>query len=310
MLQLCRSLLLLGSLILFGVGCTLAPTPTPTPTPFPTLPPATPTAAPTLTPTPTPTSAPIDYTGWWDGSANDGALMGAFQFVVENGAVTEIGFDYTLRFGGCTIISALSGTADESFIEGDKIHATMLGDDGRVLTFNGVFSSAKRAEGTLTYKGVWDDCGAFEKSAPWTADRKPIPPTRTPTPFPPTETPTPVPTATATPLPTDSEPAPTRQAGKYETEFPLPGDVREFYRGGVYEGQINFKTALSVSQIVEFYRTALMAMGLKEDLRLTTIDETGFSIVFNGWKPGKWLVIQGVDLGELRNVNLRLENPS
>ncbi|GEM_PF-3314766 len=308
MLQLCRSLLLLGSLILFVAGCALAPTPTPTPTPFPTLPPATPTAAPTLTPTPT--SAPIDYTGWWDGSANDGALLGSFQFIVENNEVTEIGFDYTLRFGGCTIISALSGTADESFIEGDKIHATMLGDDGRVLTFNGVFSSAKRAEGTLTYKGVWDDCGAFEKSAPWTADRKPIPPTRTPTPFPPTETPTPTPTATATPLPTDSEPAPTRQAGKYDTAFPLPSDVREFYRGGTYEGQINFKTALSVSQIVEFYRTALTAMGLKEDLRLTTIDETGFSIVFNGWQPNKWLVIQGVDLGVLRNVSLRLENPS
>lgn len=297
-------------LILFAIGCTVAPTSTPTP--FPTLVPATPTAAPTISPTIAPTNTPVDYTGLWDGSVNDGALLGSFQFIVENNTVTEIGLNYTLRFGGCTIISALSGTADESFIEGDKVHATMFVDGGNVLTFNGTFSSAKRAEGTLTYKGTWDDCGAFEKSAPWNADNGPIPPTRTPTPIPPTETPTSVPTetptATVTPPLTTVQTEPTQELREFDTDFPLPGDVQDFYRGGTYEGQINFKTALSVQQIVEFYRTALTAQGIQEDTRMATIDETGFSIVFNGWKPNKWLVIQSVDLGALRNVNLRLED--
>lgn len=49
-------------------------------------------------------------------------------------------------------------------------------------------------------------------------------------------------------------------------------------------------------------------MGIEEDMRTASADDTSFSIVFNGWKPGRGLVIQGVDLGELRNVNLRLEN--
>lgn len=288
------------------IGCTVAPTSTPTPAPTDIPPTIIPTS--TVPPTVTPTNTPVNRDGFYDGSVNDGALMGSFQFVVENNLVTEIGLNYTLRNGGCTYISALGGTADESFIEGDRIHATMFIQGSNVLTFDGIFADAKQAQGALTYKGALQDCGTFEKTAPWNARNVPFPPTETPTPVPPTETPTPIPTATETPPPTNSEPLPTQEAGEYDTEFPLPDDVQDLYRGGTYEGQINYKTELSVQQIVEFYRTVLDAKGMEEDTRLATIDETGFSIVFNGWKPGKWLVIQGVDLGELRTVNLRLEN--
>ena len=533
----------------------------PTATAIPPTATTTPTA--TDTPTLTPTSTPINRDGLWDGSTSDGALLGAFQFIIENNTVTDIMFSYTLRNGGCTYMSYLGGTADKSSVQDNTVHATMFVQGGNVLTFDGVFDSDKKARGTLTYKGTLEGCGAFDKSANWSADQKPIPPTATATPIPPTETPTRKPTATKTPPPTFFEmpqtpvipPQPTviptldtrnvpaeikplvqainktrgattfrleqelvaqdlgapanattdtfsfRQwdeilgadrhtritgalaetygadpekgfeyiivngvayvhgparmfgatqekwyklpaiprgmldanplglldapfqvgtnwnafehtgkpvsldgqmcevyvAGKnvftqllsalaqgqnnvvmddakveayvcadgflhklqinltlrdetkrdekitlaytfhlydannisiqapretdsftptpqitvnekYETEFPLPADVRNFSKLGTYEGQINYQTALSVNELVEFYRRALAEQSVREDTRMTTIDERGFSLVFTGWKPNKWLVIQSVDLGDLRNVNLRLED--
>lgn len=198
------------------IGCTATITPAPTATLVPasaTLPPTAtipPTA--TLPPTVTPTNTPEDYTGLWDGSANDGSLSGSFQFIVTDNEVTEIVLNYTLRNGGCTIISILSGTADESFIDGNRVHATMFVSGGNIFTFNGTFETTKHAQGTLTYKGTHADCGAFEKSAPWSAENGPIPPTRTPTPVPPSETPTRFPTETGTPIPTDSKAVPTQEA--------------------------------------------------------------------------------------------------
>lgn len=300
------NLICLLALFALGSGCAFAPTSTRTP--VPTNIPATPIPSATVPPTVTPTNTPVTRDGFWDGSVNDGALLGSFQFIIENGKVTEIGLNYTLRNGGCTFISALSGTADESFIEGDRIHATMFVAGGNVLTFDGTFTDAKQAQGTLTYKGTLQDCGTFEKTAPWNARNVPFPPTETPTPVPPTDTPTLIPTATHTPLPTDSKPIPTQEAGEYDTEFPLPSDVRNFSKLGTYEGQINYQTGLRLNEIVAFYRRALAEQNVIEDARLTTIDDIGFSIVFSGWKPNRWLVIQGVDLGATRNVNLRLEN--
>ncbi|MBI4674170.1 MAG: hypothetical protein HY741_21200 [Chloroflexi bacterium] len=93
-----------------------------------------------------------------------------------------------------------------------------------------------------------------------------------------------------------------------DTQFPLPDEVENFASGGTYEGQINFQTTLTISAIVAFYRQALTARGAKEETALTTIDERGFGMVFSGWKEGKWLVIQGVNLNATRNTNMRLED--
>jgi hypothetical protein len=109
-----------------------------------------------------------------------------------------------------------------------------------------------------------------------------------------TVTPTPKPAATSTPI-------------KYNTEFPLPSNVLGFFKGGSFEAQINYQTTLSMNDAIEFYRQAFTRQGLKESTGMTTISDKGFSIVFTGAANGKWLVLQGTDLGATRNINLRYE---
>jgi hypothetical protein len=74
------------------------------------------------------------------------------------------------------------------------------------------------------------------------------------------------------------------------------------------EGQVNFQTSLSLDEVIEFYRQALTDKGLTERPILTVTSDTTFSMVFDGWPNGQALVIQGVDLGANRNVNIRLED--
>ena len=126
-------------------------------------------------------------------------------------------------------------------------------------------------------------------------------------------TPTPPAAVEATPpAPQPTAPpteAPQAPAGKatYDTVFPLPDDVQNFMgQGG--ESQINFQTSLTLDEIMEFYRQALTAKGLTERTILTVTSDTTFSMVFDGWPNGKALVIQGVDLGASRNVNIRFED--
>ena len=154
-------------------------------------------------------------------------------------------------------------------------------------------------------------CGAQETptSAP--------PPTQAPTPTPvvsePEATPTPAPAVEATPTapePTAPPPEATQapeEKTSYDTVFPLPDDVRNFAGEGG-ESQVNFQTGLSLDEVIEFYRQAFTEKGLTERTLLTAITDTTFSMVFDGWPNGKALVIQGVDLGASRNVNIRFED--
>jgi hypothetical protein len=95
--------------------------------------------------------------------------------------------------------------------------------------------------------------------------------------------------------------------GDYDTVFPLPEDVQNFIGEGG-EGQVNFQTSLSFEETIEFYRQALTTQGLSEREILTVIEGTAFSMVFDGWPNGRAIVIQGVDLGESMNVNIRFED--
>ena len=161
-------------------------------------------------------------------------------------------------------------------------------------------------------------CGA--KQTPTSAP----PPTKAPIPTPTVEaTPTPAPTAEATPTPapaveaTPIAPQPTaspaeatqapEEKASYDTVFPLPDDVQNFTGEGG-ESQVNFQTSLSLDEVIEFYRQAFAEKGLTERTLLTAITDTTFSMVFDGWPNGKALVIQGVDLGASRNVNIRFED--
>jgi hypothetical protein len=154
-------------------------------------------------------------------------------------------------------------------------------------------------------------CGTKETPAPTP------PPTKAPTPTSvvsePEATPTPAPAVEATP----TEPQPTappaeatqapEEKTSYDTVFPLPDNVQNFTGEGG-ESQVNFQTSLSLDEVIEFYRQAFTEKGLTERTLLTAITDTTFSIVFDGWPNGKALVIQGVDLGASRNVNIRFED--
>jgi hypothetical protein len=124
--------------------------------------------------------------------------------------------------------------------------------------------------------------------------------------------------ATAAPAPTDSISQPEGPDTGYEnengggdavaaTDFPLPADAESLMDIG--DGSVNFQTGMSVDEAVAFYREKFTGMGLTERELLTTISDGVFSMVFDGHKSGKAVVIQGVDLGNGKlNINIRLED--
>ena len=103
--------------------------------------------------------------------------------------------------------------------------------------------------------------------------------------------------------PTDA-PAPTAT----EREFPLPDDVDADTVMGMGDGAINFQTSLSLPDAVTFYRFAFIDLGYIEREILTTVEDAAFSIVFDGHPSGKAIVVQGVNLGESVNINIRFED--
>ena len=95
-------------------------------------------------------------------------------------------------------------------------------------------------------------------------------------------------------------------SGKSDTEFPLPSNVDNFME--LENGSINYQTSLKLTEVVDFYRNAFESAGYVEREITTVINDTTFSIVWEGHPSGQLLVVQGVDLGNgTVNVNVRLE---
>jgi len=93
-----------------------------------------------------------------------------------------------------------------------------------------------------------------------------------------------------------------------EFEFPLPDDVDASAVMDLGDGAINLQTTLSLPDAVSFYRSAFVELGYIERELLTSIEDTAFSIVFDGHPNGKAIVVQGVDLDDSVNINLRFED--
>jgi hypothetical protein len=93
---------------------------------------------------------------------------------------------------------------------------------------------------------------------------------------------------------------------KIESEFPIPADVESINTDD--DGAVNFQTSLDLSEAVAFYREEFKTLGYVERTLLTVDSETVFSIVFDGHESGNAIVIQGVDLGDNTNVNIRYED--
>jgi hypothetical protein len=101
-------------------------------------------------------------------------------------------------------------------------------------------------------------------------------------------------------------PAETEAPASYDTNFPLPDDVRNFMKMG--SDGINFQTGMSMQAVIDFYRGQFTSQGLTERELLTVIGDTTFSMVYDG-DPAGAVVIQGVDLGDgTTNVNIRYED--
>ncbi|MCB0165221.1 MAG: hypothetical protein KDI79_13405 [Anaerolineae bacterium] len=98
-------------------------------------------------------------------------------------------------------------------------------------------------------------------------------------------------------------------AETYDSAFPLPEVVKNFYGENAPYYQTNFQTDLTLDEALAFYREAFAAQGLTERTILTSVVEgTAFSLVFDGSPNGLPLVIQAIPLGEDTNVNIRYES--
>lgn len=92
--------------------------------------------------------------------------------------------------------------------------------------------------------------------------------------------------------------------------FPLPEDAADFIDLGSNQ-EVNYQTALTLEEVMQFYRDAFTAAGATERSILTVTSENTFNLVFDGWPDagGRAVVIQGVELSpESVNVNIRLED--
>ncbi|MBN1451107.1 MAG: hypothetical protein JW963_08845 [Anaerolineales bacterium] len=105
----------------------------------------------------------------------------------------------------------------------------------------------------------------------------------------------------------DNPSSPGSGSGKYDTEFPLPSNVENFMK--FEDDSINYQTSMKLTEVVDFYRDAFKSAGYTERDITTVINDTTFSIVWDGHPSGKAIVVQGVDLdnGSV-NVNVRLED--
>lgn len=112
-------------------------------------------------------------------------------------------------------------------------------------------------------------------------------------------------------IPTEATPPPvaTQDGGVTiggESEFPMPSDALNVMNVG---GVVNFQAKMSLDEARKFYVGEFTKSGYTERTLLTVTSATTFSMVFDGHKSGKAIVIQGVDLGDGSvNINISLQD--
>lgn len=91
-----------------------------------------------------------------------------------------------------------------------------------------------------------------------------------------------------------------------ESEFPVPEGAANVVNVG---GILNFQAKMPLDEAMKFYMDAFTKSGYTERSILTVTSDTTFSMVFDGHKSGKAIVVQGVDLGDgTVNVNVSLQD--
>jgi len=98
----------------------------------------------------------------------------------------------------------------------------------------------------------------------------------------------------------------TDSSGSLRKELPIPDGATNFTEA---DGTLLFQVKMSLDDAADFYLTELAAMGFKERPILTVIEESTFSMVFDGHESGSAIIVQGVDLGNGSvNISIRLED--
>lgn len=78
--------------------------------------------------------------------------------------------------------------------------------------------------------------------------------------------------------------------------FPITSDAYNVVDLG--DGNLLYYTKMSQEDVLKFYRDEYVSRGYTERALLTVVEDTVFSVVFDGDPSGKAVVIQSVDLGD------------
>ncbi len=78
--------------------------------------------------------------------------------------------------------------------------------------------------------------------------------------------------------------------------FPITSDAYNVVDLG--DGNLLYYTKMSQADVLKFYRDEYVSRGYTERALLTVVEDTVFSVVFDGDPSGKAVVIQSVDLGD------------
>jgi hypothetical protein len=87
--------------------------------------------------------------------------------------------------------------------------------------------------------------------------------------------------------------------------FPMPGDAEVSVSS---EDTVIYQTGMSLDEVMSFYRDEYGKQGFTERDLLTVTSTDTFSMVFDGDKSGKAIVIQGVNFDGKVNVTITLQD--
>jgi hypothetical protein len=115
----------------------------------------------------------------------------------------------------------------------------------------------------------------------------------------------PIPTRAITEQKAPTTPAITDAPKSSTSEYPLPKDAKNVI---TLPDMTIFQTGMSLKDSMAFYRETFTKQGLKERNLLSVTSDKTFSMVFDGAKDGKSVIVQGVDLGGgVTNITLRYD---
>ena len=89
-----------------------------------------------------------------------------------------------------------------------------------------------------------------------------------------------------------------------ESDFPYPDGAKIMMEA---EDLLIYQIPMEMDEVIKYYRQEFGRQGMTERELLTVIEDSTFSLVFDGAPNGLSIVVQGVDFGGEINVSIRYE---